>query len=156
MLLRIFQISFRFGASEVESRTQGSMPRTQKNAKAKDRPSRDQGHRRKCSPKKRSSQFFFRAISKKGLQKNFSGEKGLSKFSARFMALFNKISTVQKIVMFSSRGQGSFLGLEASRPRPRTSKCVLEDILKAKDVLVYSTSVVHVINIQVFVKDIIL
>ena len=39
----------------------------------------------------------------------------------------NKISTVQKIVLSSSRGQGNFRGLEASRPRPRTSKSVLED-----------------------------
>ena len=49
--------------SEVESRTQGSRPRTRKNFEAKDRPleAKDQGHRRKCSPpKKRSSKFFFR------------------------------------------------------------------------------------------------
>ena len=50
----------------------------------------------------------------------------------------NEISTVQKIVLSSSRGQGNFRGLEASwpRPRPRTSKCVLE----AKDVFEDSTS----------------
>ena len=64
-------------------------------------------------------------------------KKGICKFSARFLALSNKISTVQKIVLSSSRGQGNFRGLEASRPRPRTSKCVLE----AKDVLEDSTSV---------------
>ena len=58
-------------------------------------------------------------------------KKGVLKFSARFLAFSNKISTVQKIVLSSSRGQGNFRGLEASRPRPRTSKCVLE----AKDVL---------------------
>ena len=52
-------------------------------------------------------------------------KKGLRKFSARFLALSNKISTVQKIVLSSSRGQGNFRGLEASRPR--TSKSVLED-----------------------------
>ena len=52
----------------------------------------------------------------------------------------NKISTVQKIVLSSSRGQGNFQGLEASRPRPRASKCVLEDVLEAKDVLEDSTS----------------
>ena len=43
--------------------------------------------------------------------------------------------------LFSSRGQGNFRRLEASRPRPRTSKCVLEDVLEAKDVLEDSTSV---------------
>ena len=47
-----------------------------------------------------------------------------------------KILTIQKIVLSSSRGQGNFQGLEASRPRPRTWKCVLE----AKDVLEDSTS----------------
>ena len=52
----------------------------------------------------------------------------------------NEISTVQKIVLFSSRGQGNFRGLEASRPMPRTSKSVLEDVLEAKDVLEDSTS----------------
>ena len=63
-------------------------------------------------------------------------KKGVRKFSARFLAFSNKISTVQKIVLSSSRGQGNFRGLEASRPRPRTSKCVFE----AKDVLKDSTS----------------
>ena len=54
-------------------------------------------------------------------------KKGLRKFSARFLAFSNKISMVQEIVLSSSQGQGNFRGLEASRPRPRTSKCVLED-----------------------------
>ena len=56
-----------------------------------------------------------------------------------FWAIF-KILTIPKIVLSSSRGQGNFRGLEASRPRPRTSKCVLEDVLEAKDVLEDSTS----------------
>ena len=43
-------------------------------------------------------------------------------------------------MLSSSPGQGIFRGLEASRPRPRTSKCVLEDVLEAKDVLEDSTS----------------
>ena len=38
------------------------------------------------------------------------------------------------------QGQGLGQELEASRPRPRTSKCVLEDVLEAKDVRVDSTS----------------
>ena len=66
-------------------------------------------------------------------------KKGVRKFSARFLSFSNEISTVQKRVLSSSRGQGNFRGLEASRPRPRTSKCVLE----AKDVLEDSTSVVY-------------
>ena len=43
-------------------------------------------------------------------------KKDTSKFSARFLAFSNKISTVQKIVLSSSRGHGNFRGLEASRP----------------------------------------
>ena len=57
-------------------------------------------------------------------------KKGVCKFSARFLAFsatFLAFSTVQKIVLSWSRGQGNFRRLEASRPRPRTSKCVLED-----------------------------
>ena len=91
--------------------------------------------------KNRSSKLFFRRerSSKKFFFRRFSLEenkKGLRKFFARFLALFNKISTVQKIVLSSSQGQGNFQGLEASKPRPRTSKSVVE----AKDVLEDSTS----------------
>ena len=148
---------------EVKSRTQGSRPRPRtkkfrgqgQGHKKISRPrqktdplkAKDQGHRRKRSPKKKVKKNIFQAISKKGLQKFFSSDFhlrktkiGLRKFSARFLALSNKISTVQKIVLSSSRGQGNFRGLEASRPRPRTSKSVLEDVLEAEDVLEDSTS----------------
>ena len=100
-------------------------PRTEMlEAKAK-----DQGHRHKCSPKKKVLKKFFQAISKKRSSKKlfFLGDfhlkktkKGLRKFSTRFLPLSNKILTVQKIVLSSSRGQGNFRGLEASRPRQRT------------------------------------
>ena len=60
-------------------------------------------------------------------------------FQKIFQALY-KLLTTQKIVLSSSRAQGSFRGLEASRPRPRTSKFVLEDVFEAKDVLDDSTS----------------
>ena len=135
----------------MESRTQGSKPRpsTQKKSEqspgprtallrtdtldAKNRNARakakDQGHMRKCSPKKRSSRKFFSRSPKIKVFKNI--------FQANY-----KISTIQKIVLSSSRGQSNFWGLEASRSRPRpktwpsrlmlrTLKCVLE----AKDVL---------------------
>ena len=59
-------------------------------------------------------------------------------FTKIFQAL-HKILTNQKIALSSSRGQANFRGLEASRPRPRTSKCVLE----AKNVLEDSTSGLH-------------
>ena len=139
---------------EMESRTQGSRPRprTQKKSEAKakdslseDRHSRGQGQ--ECSrprtkdtsasappQKKRFSQKFF----KRSLQKNV--------FQKIFQAL-HEILTIQKIVLSSSRGQGNFRGLEASRPRPRTSKSVLEDVLEAKDVLEDST-LVHATPLQ--------
>ena len=45
-------------------------------------------------------------------------KKGVRKFSVMFLAFFNEILTVQKIVLSSSRGhQGNFRGLQASRPR---------------------------------------
>ena len=103
--------------------------------------------------KTRSSKFFFRRSQKKGLQKIFSGEKVFKNFFScdlylrkpkkRSLQIFRKVSSVfqrnfsgSKIVLSSSRGQGKFRRLEASRPRPRTSKCVLE----AKYVLEDSTS----------------
>ena len=112
---------------------------------------KDQEHKRKCSPKsqkffrrslkkKRSSQKFFRRSpkkkKKKGLHKNFLGDLHKSTFSKTIFQALHKILAIQKIVLSSSRGQANFRGLEASRPRPRTSKYVLE----AKDVLEDSTS----------------
>ena len=77
---------------------------------------KDQGHKRKCSPKK-----FFQAISKKkrSSQKFFKRSLQKNVFQKIFQAL-HKILTIQKILLSSSRGQANFRGLEASRPRPRT------------------------------------
>ena len=143
---------------EVESRTQGSRPRprprTQKKSEAKakakdslseDRHSRGQGQecsrprprtkdtKRKCSPKKKKKKKVFTKI--------FQAISTKIRFPKIFQPL-HKILTFQKIVLSSSRGQANFRGLEASRPRPRprTSKSVLEDVLEAKDVLEDSTS----------------
>ena len=142
-------------------------PRTQKNPRprtafprtdtleAKDRNVRGQvqGHKRKCSPKKkkknRSSQKFFRRSPKKK-QKKSSSQKFFKRspqknvFQKSFQAL-HKILTIQKIVLSSSRGQANFRGLEASRPRPTTSKYVLE----AKDVLEDSTSANYVTTVPI-------
>ena len=86
-----------------------SRPRTgMLEAKAK-----DQGQK-----KKRSSQKFF----KQSPQKNVF---------QKFFQPLHKILTIQKIVLSLSRGQANFRGLEASKPRPRTSKCVLEDSTSA-------------------------
>ena len=59
--------------------------------------------------------FFSSNLKKKAFKTFFSGDfhfrktkKGLRKFSARFLALSNKISTVQKIVLSWSRGQAIF------------------------------------------------
>ena len=77
---------------------------------------KDQGHKRKCTPKK------------KGLHKNFSGDlqktkkRSSQKFFKRspqknvFQKIFqalHKILTILKIVLSSSRGQANFRGLEA-------------------------------------------
>ena len=113
-------------------------------AKAKNRPSRGQGPRTQTQvfSKKKGLQNFFSGDLKKSLQKFFSGEKGLQKISfrrslleetkKRSLQIFRKVSGVfqrnfngSKIVLSSSRGQGNFRGLEASRSM--TSKCVLED-----------------------------
>ena len=108
--------------------------------------------------KKRSLKFFFKRSQKNKVFKNFfqaekvfknffSGDFYLRKPKKRSLQIFRKVSDVfqrnfngSKIVLSSSRGQGNFRGLEASRPRPRTSKCVLEDILEAKNVLEDSIS----------------
>ena len=150
-----------------DTRLQGSRPRprprTQKKSEAKakdslseDRHSRGQGQ--ECSrPRPRTKDTSASALQKKkkGLHKYFSGDLQKKKkkvftniFQAistktRFPKIFqalHKILTIQKLVLSSSRGQANFRGLEASRPRPRTSKSVLEDVLEAKDVLEDSTS----------------
>ena len=108
-----------------------AFPRTD-TLEVKDRNAPGQGPRTQAqvlSKKKRksSSQKFFKRSPRKHV------------FQKIFQAL-HKILTIQKLVLSSSRGQANFRGLEASRPRPRTSKSVLEDVLEAKDVLEDSTS----------------
>ena len=66
---------------------------------------KDQGHKCKCFRKKKGlKKFFFYRSPKKTVKKNI------------FQPIY-KILTIQKIVLSSSRGQGNFRGLEASRPR---------------------------------------
>ena len=116
--------------------------------------------KRKCSPKKKKKKVFtkiFQAISKKkkkrSSQKFFKRSPRKNAFQKIFQPL-HKILTFQKIVLSSSRGQANFRELEASRPRPRprTSKSVLEDVLEAKDVLEDSTSVNINKNVSDFTK----
>ena len=134
-------------------RPRTAFPRTD-TLEAKDRNARGQGQGPRTQSasalqKKKKKVFtkIFQAISKKKKKKKRSSQK--FKRSPRknaFQKIFqplHKILTFQKIVLSSSRGQANFRGLEASRPRPRprTSKSVLEDVLEAKDVLEDSTSV---------------
>ena len=117
-------------------RPRTAFPRTDP-LEAKDRNSRGQGQGPRTqaqvlSKTKSSSQKFFQ----RSPQKNV--------FQKIFQAL-HKLLTIQKILLSSSRGQANFRGLEASRPRPRTSKCVLEDVLEAKDVLEDSISEKHIL-----------
>ena len=123
----------------MESRTQGSRPRTHKKSEAKDSLSEDRhsrGQGQECSrPRPRTKDTSASALPKKkrSSQKFFKRSPQKNVFQEIFQAL-HKILTIQKIVLSSSRRQANFRGLEASRPR--TSKCVLE----AKDVLEDSTS----------------
>ena len=78
---------------------------------------KDQGHKRKCSPK--SQKFFRRSPKKKkkrSSQKFFRRSPQKHVFQKIFQAL-HKILAIQKIVLSSNRGQANFRGLEASRPR---------------------------------------
>ena len=119
-----------------------SRPRTgMLEAKAK-----DQGHKAQVlskKKKKRSLQKFFRRSQKKKKKKKRSSQKFFKRsplknvFQKIFQAL-HKILTFQKIVLSSSLGQANFRGLEASRPRPRTSKCVQKDSTSAKNTLFFA------------------
>ena len=100
---------------------------------------KDQGHRCKCSPKKKVSKIFFRRSSKKTSSKklfkrspNEEYKKGLRKFSARFLAFSNEILGVQKQccrraenkAIFEDlrlRGQGLQNVSSRTFSRPRTS-----------------------------------
>ena len=83
---------------------------------------KDQGHNRLVFSKK-SSKIFFRRFPKKGIQKFFSRDlKKKKTLKKKFFQPIYKILTIQKRVLSSSRGQANFRGLEASRPKPRTSK----------------------------------
>ena len=125
--------------TEVESRTQGSRPRprTQKKSEAKDSLSEDRhsrGQGQECSRPRTKDTGASALQKKKNLHKNFSGDLQTKKRSSqkffyrsplknvfqKFFQALHKILTIQKILLFSSRGQANFRGLEASRPRPRT------------------------------------
>ena len=115
---------------EVESRTQGSRPRTQKKSEAKakdslseDRHSRgqgtgmleakakDQGHKRWCSPKKKKKK-------KKGLHENFLGDLQIKKKKKK-KGLHKNFSGDLHKKTFSKEFFKRFTIFEDLRPRGR-------------------------------------
>ena len=98
----------------MESRTQGSRPKTRKTSEATNT---------SVLPKKMS-----------------------------FFQLIDKILTIQKIVLSSSRRQGNFRGLEASRLK--TSKCVLEDSTSDRMIFEISAILLHQRNFTLTQPDI--
>ena len=97
-------------AKDRNAQSQGQGPRTQAQVFS---PKKDLQKFFYRSPKKRSPKIFFR---RSPVEEN---KKGLCKFSARFGEFSNNISTVQKIVLSSSRGKGIFRRLEALKPKAR-------------------------------------
>ena len=73
---------------------------------------------------------FFSGVLKKTKSKN------LQKTSFSAKKTIYTILRIPKILLFSSRGEGIFRGLEASRPR--TLKCVLEDSTSVNGMYQYS------------------
>ena len=120
-----------------DTRLEAKAKDTKKKSEAKDSLSEDRhsrGQGQECSrPRPRTKDTSASALQKKkkDLLKNFSGDLQKKKkkkgHHKNFSSDLHKILTVQKILLSSSRGQANFRGFEASRPRPRTSKSVIED-----------------------------
>ena len=108
-----------------KARGQGQGHKKKSEAKAKDSLSEDRhsrGQGQECSrprTKDTSASALQKKKKKRSSQKFFKRSPRKNVFQIIFQAL-HKILTIQKIVLSSSRGQASFRGLEASRPRPRT------------------------------------
>ena len=87
-----------------------SRPRT----RMLEKKAKDQGHKRKCSSKKRSSKIFFQAISKKkkkkrkGFHKKFSGDLQKKTYSKNFFRRSTKFyNSKNSVVLEPRRGQFS-------------------------------------------------
>ena len=74
---------------------------------------KDQGHKRKCSPKKKVFKKFFRQSPKKKSSQKFFRQSPQKNVFQKFFQALHKILTIQRIVLSSSRGQANFRGLEA-------------------------------------------
>ena len=80
---------------------------------------KDQGHKLKCSPKKKVFAKIFQAISKKKRKvftKIFQAIPTKKRFPKNFSSAPQNFNNSKK-VLSSSRGQANFRGLEVSRPR---------------------------------------
>ena len=121
---------------------------TRLEAKAKDA-KKIRGQGQECSrPRPRTKDTNASVFLRKKVFKNFFGRSSKKNSPEKHFSADLQNFNHSKIVLSSSRGQDNFRGLEASRPRPRTSKCVLEDVLEAKDVLENSTSVNYTYNVN--------
>ena len=84
---------------------------------------KDQGHKRKCSPKK-----------KKGLHKNFSGDLQKKKKKKVFTKIFQAISTKKRFLKnFSSAPQNFNNSKNSAVLEPRTGQFSRTSGLEAKD-----------------------
>ena len=113
-------------------RPRTALPRTDP-LEVKDRNPRGQGQGPRTQAQVFSKQKVYKKIFRRSPKKVFKN----------FFQAMHKILTIQKTVLSPSRGQINFRGLEALRPR--TSKCILEDVLEAKDVLENCTSAAYTV-----------
>ena len=98
-------------------RPRTAFPRTDtleaKDRNARGQKAKDQGHKRKCSKKKKVFTKIFQAISEKNKNKKRSSQKFFKRSPQKnlFQKIFqvlHKILTIQKIVLSSSQGQANF------------------------------------------------
>ena len=126
------QFTVRYKSKRKIDTTRGGVEDTRVEAKAKhSKKFRGQGQTF-SRPRPRTKDTDPSVLQKKGLQKFFFRRSLLDKTEKRSLQIFREVFGVfqqnfngSKIVLSSSREQGNFRGLEASRPRLRTSKCVL-------------------------------
>ena len=120
-------MSIKAKSTKVESRTQCSRPRprTQKKIQGQGQPFRGQTFSRPRTGRLEAKAYrtkdtgassLQKKIKIKGLQNILSGDLQKKVFKNFFLAIY-EILTIQKILLSSSRGQGNFRGLEASKPR---------------------------------------
>ena len=119
------RVKARSGVEDTRLEAKDTKKSEAKDSLSEDRHSRGQGQ--ECSrPRPRTQTQVLSKKKRRSSQKFFTRSPQKNVFQTIFQAL-HRILTIQKIVLSSSLGQANFRGLEVSRRRPRTSKCVLED-----------------------------